>query len=131
MMNGNNLQLHTPDECMHIGLSLVGFTERRRQVCRETMLSRFRAHYGSNPIVYSELFEDLQTTNIDIARIEGKSVSIKYFLMAINFMQCYPTEHELSALFKVDEKTARKWVKFYIKKIHSLKPQKVCRHLFD
>jgi hypothetical protein len=93
-MDGNNLP--TPDELMHIGLQLIGFAERRRQVCRETMLKRFRSHYGSNPIVYSELFEDLQTTNIENARIVGNAASIKYFLMSIYFMQCYPTEQELS-----------------------------------
>ena len=126
IMNENINITPTADEVMHIGLQYVGYNQRQLQVCRGTLLSRFRSHYGSNPIVYSELFEDLKTTLIQNARIEGKHACLKHFLMAIHFMQCYPTEHEISARFKLDEKTARKWIKIFVMKIHALKPQKVC-----
>jgi hypothetical protein len=41
-----------------------GFDLRRQQsVKRTTCLKRFRALYGSNPIVYAQIIEDLQTTH--------------------------------------------------------------------
>lgn len=80
IMNENINITPTADEVMHIGLQYVGYNQRQLQVCRETLLSRFRSHYGSNPIVYSELFEDLKTTLIQNARIEGKHACLKHFL---------------------------------------------------
>lgn len=124
----NNFLVHTPDEILYTGLTLVGFSDDRQQVCRDTSLVRFRSHYGSNPLVYSELCEDLQTTNIAEARVDD--MKIHYFLMSIHFLKCYPTAEQQSALFKVDEKTARKWTRFYISKIAALKPQKVHIILF-
>jgi hypothetical protein len=77
------------------------------------------------------MFEDLQTTTIENAHIAGSQVCLKHFLMTIHFLQCYPTEHEISAKFGIDEKTARKWIKFFVLRIHALKPQKVrCMHKY-
>jgi hypothetical protein len=125
-MNNAIHERPTADEVMNIGLQYVGYNHQQLQCCRSTLLSRFRSHYGSNPIVYSEIFEDLQTTILPNARIEGSQICLKRFLMAIHFLQCYSTEHEISAKFGFDEKTARKWIKFFVLKVHALKPQKVC-----
>ena len=63
-------QILSPDEILQKGLELVGFSRRRQQnVARPTNLERFRAHYGSNPIVYSQIWEDLLTTEIPKARL--------------------------------------------------------------
>jgi hypothetical protein len=98
----NNNLLYTPDNILSIGLALAGFTEDCQQVCRDTSLTRFPSLYGSNPIVYSELCEDLQTTNIPEAHVDD--MKIKYFLMSIHFLKCYPTAEHQSALFKTDGK---------------------------
>jgi hypothetical protein len=43
------------------------FDRRQQQsVKRTTCLKRFRALYGSNPIVYAQIIEDLQTTHYHI-----------------------------------------------------------------
>jgi hypothetical protein len=54
----------TLDEFLWKGLQLVGFDHAGCQqgVCRATNLMRFRAHYGSNPVVYAQIWEDLQMT---------------------------------------------------------------------
>ena len=84
------------------------------------------ALYGSNPIVYAEIFEDLlQTAAIAEARVDSKVICINSFLMGIQFLKCYPTEEVHSGVFKVCEKTARKWGWFYAKKIQALKEQKI------
>ena len=52
----------TVDKILQRGLALIGFNHcRQRSVSRATNLMRFRAHYGSNPIVYAQIWEDLQT----------------------------------------------------------------------
>jgi hypothetical protein len=108
----NNYRVFTPDDILYTGLTLVGFTEDRLQVCRDTdtSLVQFRSHYGSKKSsCHSELCEDLQTTNIAEARVDD--MKVHYFLMSIHFLKCYPTAEQQSALFKVDEKTARKWTR--------------------
>jgi hypothetical protein len=81
--------------------------------------------YGSNPVVYAAIFEDLQMTQLPDARVDPQTLCVESFLMAFHFMKCYPTENQLSGLFKICEKTARKWGWFYAKKIQALKEEKV------
>ena len=42
----------------------------------------------------SGIWEDLQTTMVPEARIDGRKMKPAYFLMAINFLARYPTERE-------------------------------------
>jgi hypothetical protein len=117
----------TADEMMRIGLELCGFDWRRQnKACRALNLRRFKAHFGSNPIVYAQIWEDLQTTMIPKARIDGKAC-VDSFLMAILFLKLYPTEEALSGVFKICERSVRKWVWYYVSKIQALKRAKVRR----
>ena len=96
----------TADEFMRMGLERVGFNYRVQQkVLRTTNLTRFKAHYGSNPVVYAQIWEDLQTTTIPEARIPTKLTDPDCFLMAIKFLKCYPTEQDLSGTFKRCDKS--------------------------
>jgi hypothetical protein len=116
----------TPDEILRKGLELGGFDGRRQQkVKRKTRLRRFRSLYGSDPIVYAEIIEDLQTTHIEKARVDSKKISLEKFLGAMNFLMCYQSEEVRSGQFKETEKTVRKWGWFYSKKIQALKEQKI------
>jgi hypothetical protein len=116
----------TADEILRKGLVLVGYDCRRQvKVSKATNLGRFRAHYGSNPVVYAQIWEDLQITEIPEARIDNKMVDADTFLMCIHFLKCYPTEVEQGGLFTGCEKTMRKWTWFYVSKIQALKQQKV------
>jgi hypothetical protein len=81
--------------------------------------------YGSNPIVYAQIIEDLQTTHIAEARVDSKNISVEKLLIAMNFLKCYQSEEVRSGQFRVSEKTARKWGWFYSKKIQALKEQKI------
>jgi hypothetical protein len=118
--------LFTPDEVMERGLRLV---DKRSQesVCRSTQVSRFRDFFGSLPVVYSQLWEDLQMTNIEEARIVigVPETDLTYFLLTINFLKKYPTENATSGLFAISEKTARDWKWYYSRKIQALMPQKI------
>ena len=118
--------IYTADDILELGLSIAGFPTRRQQVCRKTLIARFVGHYGAKPIVYSELWEDFQTTEIAAARIQEKDLVLDYYFMTLAFLKSYLTESQLSGMFKVSEKTARNWIRFYFDKIQALKAQKVC-----
>jgi hypothetical protein len=54
----------TADEILRKGLEMGGFDLRQQQSVKPTTcLKWFRALYGSNPIVYAQIIEDLQTTH--------------------------------------------------------------------
>ena len=107
---------------------LVGFNGAHiGKVKQSTSLSRFRSFYGSNPIVYAEIWQDLQTSLIPEARITTDAVflNLNYFLLAICFLKCYYTEAQLAGMFNICEKTARKCCWFFAKKIQALRAAKV------
>lgn len=120
------IALITPDQMLQHGLLAVGFALHRiQQVSRATNLGRFRAHYGSNPVVYAQIWEDLQCTPTLDARFETTASTVNLFLMTIHFFKCYPSEPRLAATFCICEKTARKWLWMFASKIQALKADKV------
>ena len=94
----------TPNEILRRGLICAGFkVDRRSSVTIQ--LRRFRAHYGSHPLVYAELLEDLQTAEDPSIHVEMIQLSdLDNFLLCLNFLRCYQTEHVLSGLFQKDER---------------------------
>jgi hypothetical protein len=62
----------TDDEVLARGLELVGFDEwRQSRVQKATNVKRFKDFYVSKPVVYAQLWEDLQMTNNAAARVAG------------------------------------------------------------
>jgi hypothetical protein len=61
------------NEILERGLLLVGIDDTST-VCRDTNLERFRSHFGSNLIVYTQIWEDRQTTENEEAKISGASL---------------------------------------------------------
>jgi hypothetical protein len=115
----------TADEIMRQGLELAGFDHRRiNSSGRVGNYRRFKAWYGSSPIVYAQIWEDLLTTEIAEARIRPKD-DLDHFLLALYFLRTYPTEANRSGIFKMCEKTVRKWTWYFAGKIAALKGQKV------
>jgi hypothetical protein len=93
----------TTDEMMRRGLELWGFDLRRQDNTSGAQnLRRFKSSlFGSKPIVYAQMWEDLQTTPIPEARLDGNEC-VDSFLMTIYVLKEYPTEEALSGrLFKV------------------------------
>ena len=93
---------------------MLGFTcqQRIKHVSRTINLERFRAHFGSNLILYAQIWEDLQTTLCGEAMITKKSAHLRYFLMAIHFLKYYSTELQLVAVIKISERIVQKWCWF-------------------
>lgn len=71
------LVVYTPDEILWKGLDLAGFDiSRKRNVNQVQNLERFKAHYGSHPVVYAQIWEDMQTTEIAEARNDTSKVDL-------------------------------------------------------
>jgi hypothetical protein len=118
--------LLTSDEFLRKGLQLAGFDwYRQTKVSKLTNIQRFKAYYGSNPVVYATIWEDLQLTMIPEARINTNDTDADSFLMGIYFLKSYPTETQLAGIFKVCERTGRKWAWYIARKIQALKGDKV------
>ena len=103
----------TVDEVLQKGLVLIGFDRYRQQsVSRVTNLVRFRAHFGSDPVVYAQIWEDLQM--IPDGNNDHPKEDFNYFLMSVHFLWRYPTEQEQTGrVFKVCDKSARSWSWYY------------------
>lgn len=121
------LVILTAKEILVEGLKLVNFTEARirRVKNKETNITRFKSHYGCNPVVCAQIFEDLQTTRLDEARIAANKTNIHYFLAALHFLKVYETEERREPIFDRSPKTMREWVWYFVRKIQALKHEKI------
>jgi hypothetical protein len=122
-----NVVVFTPDEIMKRGLLLVNHTQAQLQRCmRATQVQWFRNMFGSLPVVYAELWEDLQTTNTPHRLVvTDPEKDMVQFLHAIFFLRKYATEADGSPRFGMSDRTARdtKWA--YVDKIQALKDAKI------
>ena len=83
----DGLLLYTADEMMIYGLELARFNKGKiSRAEKSTNVRRFRAMYGSDPIVCSSIFEDLQRTDIVDAKVPKKSLKLDKFLMAMHHL---------------------------------------------
>ena len=91
----------TADEIMERGLELMGYDQHRQlKVKRARNIELFRRSYGSNPVVSAAILQDLQTTEVEEARIDSQKFNLDHFLMALNWLTKYPTEDDRSGRFK-------------------------------
>lgn len=117
--------LLTADDFLRIGLDWAGFNAFRQENVNEaTNIQRFKSHFGSSPIVYANVWEDLLTTEVDEARINPRS-KVENFFLSLYFLNVYPTEEKLAGLSKTCETSARKWAWFFARKVQALKVKKV------
>jgi hypothetical protein len=70
----------TADEIMGKGLLLVGFDIHCKQnVKTKTNICCFKTHFGSHPVVYAQIWEDLQMTENPEAHISEKACADESF----------------------------------------------------
>jgi len=114
------------EEMLMEGLKLAKVKERSIRRClHSTNVNKFLKRYGSMPLVLSEMWEDLQTTEIEEARVPKGKLHLKYFLMAHHFLRHYPVESERALWCGWHEDTCRDWTWYFVEKIGALKGQKI------
>ena len=105
----------TTCDVLRQGLDLVGVdTGRIGDTAKET---KFRAHFGSNPQVYRNMYEDLLGHKI----IDSPNdLPLTTLLMVIFWLCHYPTEHLQSSRFGMCNETCRKWNWHVVRLLHEL-----------
>ena len=116
--------IYTPDEVLYDGLLMTGYDYHRQQkVSRQGRIDRFVSQFGSVPVVYSEMANDLQKTDVAEAKVDN--FVLRNFLMGVHFLKKYPRNRDQEASFTVCLNTASKWAWFYAEKICAMKSEKV------
>jgi hypothetical protein len=100
-------------QVMTLGLDLAGFVGRHST--RIVNNRRFRAHYGIGAASVSAMYNDLRVEMVQCNR----------FLLALNFLKLYDTEHVLSGRWKLDERMLREIIKDTLLQIQNLKEKKI------
>jgi DDE superfamily endonuclease len=99
------------NEILMLGLRLVGFEGSHDSLS----IRRFRAFFGVGPKALACLFNDLPKESKDVTK----------FLMAVNWLKLYDTEHVLAARWGLHKNTLRPIVKEYSKLTQDMKATKV------
>jgi hypothetical protein len=113
----------TKERFMALGLELVGYTNLQRR-SNKTNCDAFRRHFGVLPQTCAEMWVDLVNGSSQESPLDLKKGPI-HCLLALRFLWNYETESTLSPIFKMSEKTIRKYVTSWVDKIHLLLENKV------
>jgi len=120
--------VYSPDQVLVLGLKIAGYKPRQiNRVQRKTNIERFKDSFGVAPIVYAQIWQDLQTTNIAEARIDTTkpSCTIITFLQAIRFLKKYDTEKDRGGQTGKCDKFCRYWGWYFLDRVAALRGAKV------
>jgi len=125
--------IYTADQVQRIGLKILGVDRhRQKRQSNKSNLADFKAHYGVDPSVCAQMWEDLQTATIQEIRVNATSpdnrnsgANLKNFLRAFHFLMRYGTELERKVASGNTRTTVRKWTWFFVEKIAALRGLKV------
>jgi hypothetical protein len=114
-------------EMQYKGLRLRGYTKNKiKDANDDTNRDRFQSHYGISPWVCCTLYEDLQRTSLENAKIvNGNNTTLKWYLIALHFLRKYPTEDEREATFDVSKSYGAQKQWEYVEKIQAMKAEKI------
>lgn len=118
--------IYSADEVLQRGLELVNVLAAKQARCkRSSNVERFKAEYGADPAVYAQIWEDLQITHIDDARIDSKECTLDNFFIALNFLKQYQSLIQQSNKFGPCKNTIMKWNWYFVVRIQALKQVKI------
>ena len=122
-----DVEIYTPEEMLAKGLKVLGWdkTNMTSRLTTQTKKDRFRGLYGSNPHVVAQIWEDLQTTTFDEARIDLSRRNLLHFFWAMHFLRKYPKSLDAEQVWKVSENTYVKYSWYYVEKVRALKALKL------
>jgi hypothetical protein len=100
------VQSFQPAEFLQLGLERSGQGVKNSQ---KTNLRRFRSFYKVCPETCSQIFSDLQTTDIEAARID--KANPEHLLMTLYWLVTYQSEEKIGGWMDgMGEKTVRKHI---------------------
>ena len=107
------------DVMLRVGLTFAGFMERRQNVREELKDRRWREHFGVGAKACTALFNSI------LAAEPTCKLTVKDFLMGMNFLKAYDTEGVMAGDWDYDEKTIREKVRKTTQLIVCLKDLKI------
>jgi DDE superfamily endonuclease len=114
----------TAAEFLQLGLS-VWYTQERLRTLRtnKSKINRFKSYYGLRPSLCASIWEDLQRTKVEEARIDSDHLNPKHFLMALHTLKKYPTDDEREGPWNVNRDKGRTLVWYFLRKLRALKAE--------
>jgi hypothetical protein len=113
----------TMDAMLDRGLQLFFTKERIVKAKKGTNIDRFVKKFGVDPVTACKLYEWMQRTKVDDARIAGSPKDLKSCLMSLHFLRKYPTESDMESLFDYSPKYVSGLVWKFVTKICALKEE--------
>ena len=95
--------------------SIVEYASNLQNLRRCMKADNFRSHFGVDPTGYMMLYGLLGNSN----RYDPypQHLHHKHLLICLDFLKRYETENRMATRYGMTEKTIRKWVWIYTKKI--------------
>jgi hypothetical protein len=124
-----HLWILTPNEMLVKGLELMGWSEK--QINRKSkkrwgkLCGFFAADFGAKPHVLCQIWEDLQTTTIEAARLLPEERNLEHFLYAMHFLKAYPTEKQRQNKWNVCDRILRDTGWLFVAKMAALQELKI------
>jgi hypothetical protein len=119
----------TDTNVLETGLRIVGYGYNKQATSSlKTKEELFMNWYGSLAKVCLALWNDL--TTIDIGYFKIDNPELKYFLMTLHWLYCYPKLKTIATTFQLHPDTVGKYVWIYSQAIEALKNLKVTYFLF-
>jgi hypothetical protein len=115
----------TSKKMMKYGLEFLYTVDRVARGKASTNLVRFRKNFGINPATACDVYEDMQKTDVQAARVEGCELNLKFFLITLYFLRKYPDGNTLEAVFDYSPGYIAAKIWDMVCKIHALKEEKI------
>jgi hypothetical protein len=114
----------TMEEMLIAGLALLFSQGRIKRARGKTNLKRFNENFGVYPLTACHVYEHLQTTAIDAAKVDDAGpLHLQYYLVALYFLRLYPTRGELEQRFDISKGYIAKKCWEWVARIAALKEE--------
>jgi len=123
-----DIEIHAPAEMLVEGLKHLGWDNSNMTTRLTTQMKkdRFRGHFGSDPRVAAQIWEDPQTTKIELARVPPSQRNLLHFFWAMHFLKKYPKSAiEADQIWKVSENTCVNCSWYHVEKVRALQRLKL------
>jgi DDE superfamily endonuclease len=121
-----DVDIQTAAEILTMGLLAKGFSEERLgKNNTDRKYEWFQSAFGCSPVVVARMWTDLQTTEVEEARVDAKEGSIKDFLNTLDWLKSYQSETQREGPTGLSSKTLRKRCWSYCRKLQALKAEKI------
>ena len=116
----------TVQSMMIRGLRIARFIpEQTARFSDKTNRQQFLDHFGASPRVSCVIYNDLQLTDVEDAKLEGNDDNLDMFLKALYFLRKYPKESQMASILQLSARHDRDALWDMVGKIQAMKDVKI------